>query len=203
MIHKAKEFVKVPLLPLEEPRAADLHSIGEDRLDNENLWVWNLWQEYISLLHKSTDPLNEYLTHFKKFEVILRLDPDAYAKELEGTEENPRDVQELKQEIFNMIAKEEETKKLLPETIKISIYLIELKTISKTLAGKYNKLAANLKDIIAARAKKLTLAIHEEFAEIFDKINRVPANIEELTDLQTLINNTPSKLVHQSTFIDD
>jgi hypothetical protein len=82
-----------------------------------------------------------------------------------------------------MNLKEEETKKLLPEQVMISIFLVELKTISKTLSGKYSKLASNLKDIIAVRAKKLTNLLHEEFGEMQTKINKNPTNIEELTDI--------------------
>jgi hypothetical protein len=55
---------------------ANLEEKGDNRVDDENLWVWTLWNEYEELINKSTDPLDEYLTHFKKFEAILRLDPD-------------------------------------------------------------------------------------------------------------------------------
>lgn len=82
------------------------------------------------------------------------MDPDAHAKEFEGTEENPKDIQEIKEEIIHVLAKEEETNKLLPESVKVSIFHIDLKQISKSLSGKFAKLAKNLKESISNRAKK-------------------------------------------------
>lgn len=65
------------------------------------------------------------------------MDPDSFAKEFEGTEENPRDVVEIREEIFKTIAKEEELRKILPTIIKVSIFTIDLSPITRILTGKY------------------------------------------------------------------
>lgn len=123
------------------------------------------------------------------------MNPDTYSKEFEGSEENPRDVQEIREEIIQTQIKEEETKKLLPEMMKVSIFEIDLKIISNILSGKFKKLGSNLKDIIANRAKRLTNNIINEFYEIHVTINKQPSNIEELTDIQNFINNVPSNIL--------
>ncbi|KAL4429885.1 hypothetical protein ABPG74_022908 [Tetrahymena malaccensis] len=201
-VHKSKQYVKAPQLPNSEPRRANLNETGDNRVDDENLWVWDLWVDLTQLIKKCVDPLDEYLTHFKKFENILRLNPDTYSKEFEGTEENPRDIQEIREEIIQTLIKEEETKKLLPELIKVSIFEIDLKIISNTLAGKYKKLSNNLKDIICLRAKKLTNNIITEFQEMHFTINKQPSNIEELTDIQNFISNVPTEMEKKKVEID-
>lgn len=74
----------------------------------------------------------------------------------------------------------------------MSIFEIHLENISNILANKYNKLACNLKEIISTQAKKLTHNILSEFLEIHIAIHKQPENIEELNDIQTFINHTPS-----------
>lgn len=57
------------------------------------------------------------------------MDPDIFAKEFEGTEENPRDVTEIRDEVYKTQAKEEEMKDYLPDSVKVSIFTVELKAL--------------------------------------------------------------------------
>ena len=65
LLHKNQEFIKAPQLKESEPRRANLSMVGDDRIDDENLWIWDLFVYFKELMKKASDPLSEYLTHFK------------------------------------------------------------------------------------------------------------------------------------------
>jgi dynein heavy chain len=79
--------------------------------------------------------------------------PDDYAKEIE-LEENPRDIELIKDEINRTKEKEKKLKELIPETIHVSIFEVHLKETLLLLEERYQQLSKNLIDVIAKRAKE-------------------------------------------------
>ena len=103
-------------------------------------------------VEESIKPLNEYLKVFDQFIPVLCMRPDDYAREIE-LEENPRDIELIKEEIKRTQEKEKMLKFLIPETVHVSIFEIHLKETLNLLEERYQQLSKNLVDVIAKRAK--------------------------------------------------
>lgn len=109
-------------------------------------------------------PLNEYLSKFNDLVDILKMKPEEIVKQInDEDEENPKDVNTIKEEIDEYYAKEKNLLEKMPTTIHISFFRIYLKEIIEHLAMKYRQTARELEGIIAKKAKKSTAALLERF----------------------------------------
>ena len=84
----------------------------------------------------SIKPLNEYLRVFDQYLPVLQMRPDDYAREIE-LEENPRDIELIKEEIKRTNQKEFQLKELIPETVHVSIFEVHLKETLAILEERY------------------------------------------------------------------
>ncbi len=58
-------YLRTPKKPDQKPRAPDPNGKGEDRCDDENKWVWDLWTEFDDSLKNGLQPLDEYIEQYK------------------------------------------------------------------------------------------------------------------------------------------
>lgn len=107
-------------------------------LEDENQWLYDLYQDFDSLFTKACNPLDAYLETFEKFKEILDINPDEIRDKLDVEDVNDQiDMSEL----TNMINKWQKADKNLyveiPEEIHVSCFLVSCKDLLKILSGVY------------------------------------------------------------------
>jgi dynein heavy chain len=109
----------------------------------------------------SLDPLEEYLRCYDSYRDILKIKPDEYIKKVE-TEEKPREIEAIRDEVNNFLEKEHKLKESMPESVQVGFFKVNCKEIANLLAGKYQMLSKGLIDVIAKRAKNTTLKLYDD-----------------------------------------
>jgi len=93
----------------------------------------------------------------------------------------------LRADIYENLKKEQQLKELIPESVVVSMFQINCKDIRNFYAGKYQQIADKEIKLIQSKAKDETHKISAKFAEITEKINKIPKTIDELTDTKKYI----------------
>jgi hypothetical protein len=86
--------------------------------------------------------------------------PEEYYKQMEKEDEDePKDINDLKQEIIELYRKEKELLEKMPPHVHVSIFRIHCQEMVEKLAGKYSDTAKQLELLITKKAKKMTKAM--------------------------------------------
>lgn len=162
---------------------------------DENLWVKQLYADLRQKLEGAIEPIVQYLSQFDSFLEVLRLKPDEYVKQIEKEDEDqPKEVEALKEEIESLYKKESELLKKMPDSIQVSFFRIHFKDVNEKLAAKYNTAAKGLESLIAKKAKKASRSILEKYDQIRAKIKADPKDIEKLVETKEFMNSVPLEL---------
>jgi dynein heavy chain len=143
-----------------------------------------------SLLQHAIEPLERFLKAFEPFLPVLRSNADEYTRKIEG-EDQPRDIDSIKDEIAAVERKKRELREKIPEVVHVSCFEVHCKEILAYLEEKQEELAKQLKQLIAKRAKEATTALFNDFTVIKSKINEEAKDIETLTELKEYMANMP------------
>ena len=123
----------------------------------------------------------QYLGQFDPLLEVLRLKTEEYVKQIEKEDdEQPKEVEALKEEIEGLYKKEADLLKKMPDIIQFSFFRIHFKKVNEKLAAKYNTAAKGLESLIAKKAKKASRSILEKYEQIKAKIKTDPKDIEKL-----------------------
>ncbi len=98
-LHKAKKndnFVLTPILSKEKPKTPNPKNIPK-RYPDENLWLWELFENFKNDLDKPLNLLEKYRKEFSKHEKLLKIKPDEIIAEFE--EEKGKDMNYVRKEI--------------------------------------------------------------------------------------------------------
>ena len=67
-----KQKLKLTVLPSEKPSPIEIRSGVQ--IDDENLWIWELFDQFKKDLNLMTDPLSEYLNKYGQYKEFLLYD---------------------------------------------------------------------------------------------------------------------------------
>lgn len=154
---------------------------------DEHQWITELHDKLKVMIEKSLEGLSDYLKCFDVYKEVLKIRPDEYIKKLE-TEEKPREIEVIRDEVLDFMEKEKKLKEAMPESVQVGYFRVNCKEIAALLAGKYLLLSKGLIDLIAKRAKSITLKLYDDIQEIKLKINEPPKDIEKLSDIKEYMN---------------
>lgn len=160
-----KVFLKVPVLPDEKPRVPD-NSSGKRELPDENTWVWDQYERLCKEINKSVKPLEDYLDTYKKYNKEFMWDPEKEISQIRD-EENWPTSDELAGRVNHHRSEALRLEEEIPDSMTISFYKVNCKTIRDTLVEKHNRIADEMVEIIAKMAKSKAMKTMAEF----DKIN--------------------------------
>ena len=76
-----KEKLKLTVLPAERPSPIEIRS--GVLIDDENLWIWELYDQFKKDLEFMTSPLTEYLSKYSQYKEFLLKDVDYELKKIE------------------------------------------------------------------------------------------------------------------------
>lgn len=179
-----KKTIKAPIIPQEKPKVPD--RANKKALIDENTWLWEAFQSLITNVERAIEPLSDYVKTFEAFGEQFNLNPDKYVKDKDSVE-NPISCDELRNDIYENLKKEQKLMELIPESVVVSMFQINCKDIRNFYAGKYQQIADKELKLIHSKTKDETHKITAKFAEITDKINKIPKTIDELTDQKKYI----------------
>lgn len=101
-----KGKIKMTQLPSSKPPNLEIREGVV--IEDENLWVWNLYDQFRKDLQAITDPLFSYLAKYSQYKEFLLLD---VAKELEMAErDESKEIREIKEEIEQNRRREKEVR---------------------------------------------------------------------------------------------
>ena len=183
-----KKMLKAPIRPRQKPSPPDPEK--KSVLPDENTWLWENYDSIKQALTESIQPLYEYVQTFEQFKAENDLVPDKYVSNLDegdGSAEGGITADELKLDIQRIKELERNLMERIPESVVVSIFRINIKDIRNLYQGKYQQIVDKEIKLIAARATDKNYAISTKFGEINERIQRVPKDIEELTETKKYI----------------
>ena len=102
-----KQKLKLTVLPSEKPSPLEIRSGVQ--IDDENLWIWELFDQFKKDLNLMTDPLSDYLNKYSQYKEFLLYDVE---KELKRTEDDEsKEIREIKEDIEFNRKREKQIKK--------------------------------------------------------------------------------------------
>lgn len=177
------KFVKAPQRPLQEPGPPDPE---KKALPDEDAWLWWAYKDIETALNKAIEPLYEYVQTFKQFEPEHQLNADRYIKAIEDPPEGQErwDAEMLRADILKHKELEADLRRRIPESVKVSIFNVIIKDIRMNYSSRYQQIIDKEIKLIAQLAIDQNYEINKKFEAINDKIQRPPADIEELMDIK-------------------
>lgn len=188
---RIETFIKTPVRPSEKP-IIDANDMPIKRFTTDNHWIWWIYEDLKENLEKGIAPLYEYIKKFDRYKHILAINPIEYTEKMD-TEEAPKEINEIRDEILELQNKEKQLRELIPESIQVSFFQVHCKDLLLFLGSKYINTIKNLKDLIGKRAKNKTQKIWENINKIHSKIKETPKDIESLTEIKEFMAGVPSK----------
>ncbi|CAD8156782.1 unnamed protein product [Paramecium pentaurelia] len=189
---KTDSFIKTPVKPKERPQTPNPNERPK-KYPDENKWIWLLIEHIKDELIRGIKPLQDYLQIFEKFKPILQMNPDDEIRRIE-MDDNPWEIDQIKEEIFKYNKMEEELKTQIPDIVEVSIFQVQCREIKMYLCEKYSMISKLLVDMIARKARKKTMEIFQDYQRIQNKIKENPNNIEKLTDIKEFMQNLPNEV---------
>ncbi len=145
---QANLVLKAPIRPKTKPE------LNADKMIDENMWVWNLYEKLEQELMRAIEPLHTYLKTYEKYKALSSLNPDEHVHKRdanegdEGDKDLRKEIQEIKKEIYEFMQKEEQIKKEIPEIIVVSLFKINCKDVRKLYEGKYSEIVKGLTNLM-------------------------------------------------------
>jgi len=139
-----------------------------------------LYHSLTTRIDEAVEPLNAYIKTYAKYDKEYKLDPVAYVKKLDD-EDNPPEIEALRKEVTTHRAEAERLKGEIPDDIIVSIFRVSCREIRNKLVEKHTKIAKDVIDLIAKRAKQAANELLNTFDKINMKIESHPKDIEELS----------------------
>ncbi len=173
-----KTYLKATIRPLYQPEDPDPKD--KKTLPDENAWVYKLYHSLTTRIDEAVEPLNAYIKTYAKYDKEYKLDPVAYVKKLDD-EDNPPEIEALRKEVTTHRAEAERLKGEIPDDIIVSIFRVSGREIRNKLVEKHTKIAKDVIDLIAKRAKQAANELLNTFDKINMKIESHPKDIEELS----------------------
>jgi len=78
---KLERCIKVPVRPDNQPEK--FFDNGSLVIDDENQWLYDLYEDMKSLLTRAVDPLNEYIKQFDSYKKVITINPEEKIKDFD------------------------------------------------------------------------------------------------------------------------
>lgn len=119
-------FVKAPQREKDEEVLLYREQQSSSEWD-ENKWITDIFQHLSKEIKQSLQPLFEYIKYYDQYKQILAINPEELIKTEYQNEENPKDVDSIKEEIKQYYEKERKVRAEMKDEMQISYFLIDCK----------------------------------------------------------------------------
>ncbi|DBA03742.1 TPA: hypothetical protein N0F65_004159 [Lagenidium giganteum] len=156
-------------------------------------WVAELRDEIEALMVKAEIPMREYLLQYSQFIPFINLNEDEYMAEFQAQKPpNLPLIQEtIKKHYQDVLAAEEHVP---TANVELGMYSVNCTNIRTLLADKHRRLAKKLLDWHLKNCTSLAKELLEKFETINRQLQKIPQNIEELTEMNSYLESVPNQL---------
>lgn len=137
--------------------------------------------------------MNDYMGTYSKYKGEFVYDPQAEIDKFKD-EENWLTSDEFEKAVKAHRKEAQRLQEEIPESMCISFFKVNCKTIRDTLADKHLYIADEMVEIIAKMAKMQANKIMNEFDKINVQIETSPSDIEELSKIRDTMGNAPNDI---------
>ncbi|KAH9113497.1 hypothetical protein AeMF1_012304 [Aphanomyces euteiches] len=156
-------------------------------------WVVKLRESVHKLMEKSERPLRDYLKQYERYIGFLNLDEEKYLDQFRS--QDPPNLQELTDRIKQHGQDAVDIEDAIPVTnVELGMYSVSCATMRSQLAEKHRRLARRLLDCHLVKCVNLAKELHSKFEPISRQLQKIPTDIEQLTEMNKYIESIPSQL---------
>ena len=144
-------------------------------------------------VYECTEPLDKYIETFKIYKDEYKLNPDEVIAELADEENQPEPI-----ELKKLVLEHKETAARLRQEIKdvtvVSMFRVNCRVIRDIIASKHEKIATEIIELIAKKAKTMANATMDAFDRLNLAIESAPKDIEDLSAIRDTMMNAPGEI---------
>ncbi|RHY33391.1 hypothetical protein DYB32_001670 [Aphanomyces invadans] len=156
-------------------------------------WVVKVRDDVQKLLEKSERPLRDYLKQYDRYIGFLNLDEEAYLDQFRA--QDPPNLQDLTEKIKQHNADAVDIEDAIPATnVELGMFSVTCVAMRAQLAEKHRRLARRLLDCHLVNCINLAKDLHSKFEPIHRQLQKIPTDIEQLTEMNKYIESIPSQL---------
>jgi hypothetical protein len=96
--------------------------------------------------------------------------------------------------VFDLYVAPAQIEASIPESINLGAFTVTCTKVSRTLISKHQRLHDQLMELMARKTIESANTVVERFKTIQHRLNRLPNNVEELTELREFIGTLPTQL---------
>jgi len=189
---KKAEKQKIPLKSVMRPKLAKPSPTSPEQIRNgfelndDAIWIWDLYERLQSSLEKGCEPLKRYLETFKKYDSDLLLDPNDYIRKIhEDKSGETWTNSKIRDDILANKNKEKEILNDIPQIIHVSIFQINCKEFRTDLSNKFAKIAELEVELLKEKAVQMRTEILNGYQDLKNKIQKEIVTIADLVAVQT------------------
>lgn len=179
------------MLDIEPLIMTHLFWVGTPTLESVNLqepWVCELRKKIQDCIDLCTQPLKSYLSLYERYQELLNVDIDVYLEQFMGSDKEAVDVKRECER--HMIAKENIVKEI-PNSVDIGIFHVSCIELRNKLAGKCQKLAEALLELLCTKLREQAHDITSKFNKMAQVLYSRPNGIEDLMEQREFIKTIP------------
>lgn len=145
---------------------------------------------------RSLQILHDYAKVYEPYLAFLRLDIPEYVREVEEKFGNIENLQ--MEQIKHLIVQNQrnilEIEFTIPESINLGLFSVGGAKVSRALIAKHQKLVDLLLELLTRKCVEYANLVAEKYTAIQHRLNKMPNNIEELTELREYMGTIPTQL---------
>ena len=127
---------------------------------------------------------------YSKYKTEFAFDPEKEMDKIRDEEDWPT-ADELEKQVKQHRKDAQRLQEEIPESMCVSFFRVNCKTIRDSLSEKHNKIADEMVEIISKMAKAKAIKTIHEFDKINVQIETSPADIEELSKIKETMEAAP------------
>ena len=186
-----KMYLKVPVKPNSMPEAPDPEN--KKLIPDENTWVYKEYQRLQSKVYECIEPLEQYIETFKVYKDEYKLNPDDVIAQLADEEAQPEPA-----ELRKLVIEHKEQAAKLRSEIKdvtiVSMFKVNCRGIRDIIAQKHEKIATEIIELIAKKAKTMANGTMDSFDRLNLAIESAPKDIEDLSAIRDTMASAPNEI---------
>ncbi|TYZ61500.1 hypothetical protein PybrP1_006824 [[Pythium] brassicae (nom. inval.)] len=156
-------------------------------------WVVALKRDLEALMERAELPLRAYLLQYDSYISFVNLSEDEYVAEFQA--QKPPNLALLQDAIKKHFQDALVVEETLPAVnVELGMYSVSCVSIRTLLAEKHRRLAKKLLDLQLQNSTTLAKELLEKFEAINRQLQKIPQNIEELTELHAYLESVGAQL---------
>lgn len=156
-------------------------------------WVVDMKKDIEYLMAKASIPLSDYLGQYERYISLVNLNEDEYMATLQA--QKPPNLTQIQETIKTHFQDALAVEEWIPTTnIELGMYAVNCTSIRTLLAEKHRRLAKKVLDFQLKNSTDLAKELLDKFETINRQLQKIPQNIEELTEMNAYLEGVHTQM---------